>query len=137
MPVITWLETLPSIQSTEQLTNNGLYIFNGTTTNLNGRSIDNIIVKAVEGVMHVVRPKSATGDVFKYNAETETFDEVTFASEGVRENLKAQAPFLSWGNALTIYQIPTKETTLGKIIPTEEVSGLNFLNSYEDELTDI
>ena len=87
--------------------------------------------------MHVVRPKNETNNVIKYNAETETFDEVPFLNYGVQQNLQAQAPFLSWGNTQTITVMPTKETTLGKIIPTEEVSGLNFLNSYEDELTDI
>lgn len=137
MPVITWLETLPSIQSDEQLTDGGYYIFNGTATNSNGQSVDDIVVKALAGAMHVIRPKSETGNVFKYNAETETFDKVTFSSDGLRSSLQAQAPFLSWGNAVTISEMPTKETTLGKIIPTEEVSGLNFLNSYEDEPTDI
>ena len=87
--------------------------------------------------MHMARYEDSS-HVVTFNSETEDFDIIAKGESRVYlEDFIRQAPFLTWGNAVIITELPTKETTLGKIIPTEEVSGLNFLNSYEDELTDI
>lgn len=128
---------MPSIQSTEQLTEGALYIFKGTATTAAGFSITNLVTKAIKGVMHAAA--SEHGLVFySFDEVSETFNAVRVtAATGITASLASQAPFLKWEGVIQIPTPPTKETTLGKIIPTEEVSGLNFLNSYEDELTDI
>ena len=75
---------------------------------------------------------------YSFDEVSETFTDVRVTqATGITASLASQAPFLNWESVVQITTPPTKETTLGKIIPTEEVSGQNNLNSYEDELTDI
>lgn len=77
---------------------------------------------------------------YSFDEETETFNTVTFTSAtGLMASLAAQVPYLLWGASQNVSNLPTpsKETTLGIVIPTEEVSGINNLNVIEDELTDI
>lgn len=76
--------------------------------------------------------------VVTFNSETEDFDIIAKGESRVYlEDFIRQAPFLTWGNAVIITELPTKETTVGKIVPTEKVNGLNNLNVIEDEPSDI
>ena len=83
--------------------------------------------------MHMARYEDSS-HVVTFNSETEDFDIIaTYGSWVYLEDFIRQAPFLTWGNAVIITELPTKETTVGKIVPTEEVSGVNNMNYIEDE----
>lgn len=125
---------MPAVKSNDELVNGGLYIFTGTSTSSSGLSCTNLICKALDGKIHIARYQNSS-QVVTFNSETEDFDIVTAGVVGSIASFTKQAPFLTWGSSVIIKELPTKETTVGKIIPTEEVSGLNFLNSYEDEPT--
>lgn len=127
---------MPKIQSGEQLSNLGLYIFKGTVTNSYGATATNIVVQALDGRLHVAQYE-IKNKVVSFDSKTEDFKVVDFNTTGTVRNLQKQAPFLPWEASVFIEQMPTKETTLGVIIPTAEVSGQNNLNYIEDELTDI
>lgn len=127
---------MPTIQSEEQLSNLGLYIFKGSVTNQYGGTATNIVVQALDGVLHIARYE-IEDRVVSFDSKTGDFNVVVFRTAGTTANLRAQAPFLRWSTSVVITQMPTKETTLGKIVPTGEVSGINNLNVIEDELTDI
>ena len=86
--------------------------------------------------MHMARYKDSS-HVVTFNSETEDFDIIATNEYISLNNFTQQAPFLTWDLAVKITELPTKETTVGKIIPTKEVSGLNNLNVIEDEPTDI
>ena len=127
---------MPAVKSNDELVDGALYIFTGTSTGSTGISCTNLICKALNGAMHIARYPNAA-KVVTFNSETEDFEIRTGSCVGGLSLFQKQAPFLTWGPSVIITELPTKETTVGKIVPTEEVSGLNFLNSYEDELTDI
>ena len=87
--------------------------------------------------MHMARYKDSS-HVVTFNSETEDFDIIATSNDWINlDEFIQQAPFLTWGTAVIITELPTKETTVGKIVPTKEVSGINNMNYIEDELTDI
>lgn len=133
----TWLETLPSITSAEQLVEGGRYIFKGTGTTQAGNRVTFPCVIASNGVMHVARIGTNSNIVY-FDETSDNFAAVDVTNAaGITASLAVQAPFLEWGNLLTIGTLPTKVKTLGVIIPTEEVSGLSLLNVIKDEPSDI
>lgn len=71
--------------------------------------------------------------VVTFNSETEDFHLISTYGLVSLNDFIQQAPFLTWDNAVIITELPTKETAVGKIVPTEEVSGINNMNYIEDE----
>ena len=126
---------MPTIERSEQLSDEGYYIFKGTVTNSKGDYVNNPIVICRLGELHLAR--GINGLLILFDITNESFVTRNIAAEGIHASLVAQAPFLPWGYSESVKVLPTKETTLGKIIPTKEVSGQNNLNVIEDELTDI
>jgi hypothetical protein len=94
-------------------------------------------VIASDGVMHVARIGAEKYVYFDETSENFTTVDLKNAT-GITASLSVQAPFLGWGSVKNVVTLPTKETTLGVIIPTTEINGLlKNLNYIEDELTDI
>lgn len=98
-------------------------------------SVENLVVQAEDVQLHLIKADNV--NCIAYDSTTEQIKKTNVIFRGVRDQLVAQAPFVTWGGSLSIDFLPSTEQVVGKIIPTEEVSGLNFLNSYEDEPSDI
>ena len=126
---------MPAIQNDEELQEGAFYIFNGVVTNYAGIPVENLVVKAENAQLHMI--EAGKSYCIAYDSTTKQIKLTKVNIAGIRSKLAAQAPFVTWGGSLSIDVLPSTEQVVGKIIPTEEVSDLNFLNSYEDELTDI
>lgn len=136
MPVIPWLDTLPSVNRDNP--QSGYYIYTGYVAG--GFNRNNCVVLISEGKLTLVEQER--GLVWYYNVENDVIDIATFDAD--KSTIPPTVAIISKAglqglDAKVIKVIPniTKNDIGGKITPTEEVSGQNNLNSYEDELTDI